>query len=185
MFAGEQSSIYRGLFAAHKAYSMASTMVSSYQAIAQAWASAPFPANIPIVAKTVLETGALSSMLSAIQPTGMSHAGVDRIPKEGTWLLDQGQRVMMSQQADELDRFLASEKRAANDSNGGRSNVQIDVEVINQGQPVQATATVERVSDDRFKVRVLQTMREDLASGASNSYAEQVANTYGMKRGAR
>lgn len=182
VFAGEQSSIYRGLFAAHKAYSMASTMVSSYQAIAQAWASAPFPANIPIVAKTVLETGALSSMLSAIQPTGMSHAGVDRIPKEGTWLLDQGQRVMMSQQADELDRFLASEKRAANDSNGGRSNVQIDVEVINQGQPVQATATVERVSDDRFKVRVLQTMREDLASGASNSYAEQFANVYGNKR---
>lgn len=185
-FAGEQSSIYRGLFAVHKAYSLASTMVSSYQAIAQAWASAPFPANIPIVAKTVLETGALSSMLSAIQPTGMSHAGVDRIPKEGTWLLDQGQRVMMSQQADELDRFLANERRAANDSNGGgRSNINIDVEVINQGQPIKAAATVERVSDDRFKVRVLQTMREDLASGASGSYAEQHAQMYGMKRGAR
>lgn len=185
VFAGEQSSIYRGLFAAHKTYALASTMASSYQAIAGAWASAPFPANVPIVAKTALETGAITSMLSALQPVGMSHAGVDRIPKEGTWLLDQGQRVMMSQQADELDRFLANEKRAANDANGGRSHVQVDVEVINQGQPVNATATVERLSDDRFKVRVLQTMRDDLASGASNSYAEQVASTYGMKRGAR
>lgn len=185
VFAGEQSSIYRGLFLVHKAYSMASTMASSYQAIAQAWASAPFPANVPIVAKTVLSTGALTSALSAVQPTGMSHAGVDRIPKEGTWLLDQGQRVMMSQQADELDRFLARERRAANDAGGGRSDIQVDVEVINQGQPVQATATVERVSDDRFKVRVLQTMREDLASGASGSYAEQHAQMYGMKRGAR
>ncbi|WP_185858889.1 tape measure protein [Vreelandella populi] len=187
-FAGEQSSIYRALFATEKAFAVGRALMnipSSFSKAFDAVVGIPYVGPFLAPAAGAAAAGAQVAQASAIQAVGMSHAGVDRIPKEGTWLLDEGQRVMMSQQADELDRFLSREKRAANNSSSGGSNVQIDVEVINQGQPVQATATVERIGDDRFKVRVLQTMREDLASGASNSYAHQMASTYGMARGAR
>ncbi|MFS8174976.1 tape measure protein [Vreelandella titanicae] len=188
-FAGEQSGIYRALFATEKAFAVGRALMnipSSFSKAFDAVVGIPYVGPFLAPAAGAAAAAAQVTQASAIQAVGMSHAGVDRIPKEGTWLLDEGQRVMMSQQADELDRFLANERRAANDSNGGgRSNIKVDVEVINQGQPIKATATVERVSDDRFKVRVLQTMREDLASGASNSYAEQAAKVYGNQRGAR
>lgn len=49
VFAGEQSNAYRVMFAAQKAYSVASVLLSSADSIGKAWASAPFPANLPAV----------------------------------------------------------------------------------------------------------------------------------------
>lgn len=170
VFAGEQSSIFRGLFSLQKAYSLASTMVASYDAIAKAWASAPFPGNVPIVAKTVMETGALQAALQAVQPVGMSHAGVDRIPKEGTWLLDQGQRVMMSQQADELDRFLAREKQAVtqNVSNSKSQVVQLSVPVTVKGVPGMSSNEAELQGHqigDVVETRIMSVLQRERRYG--------------------
>lgn len=74
-FAGEQSGIYQTLFAASKAYSIASVMVSSYDAIAKAWSSAPFPYNLPAVATATVETGALKAAVSAVTLPGRAHGG--------------------------------------------------------------------------------------------------------------
>ncbi|WP_083004745.1 tape measure protein [Halomonas sp. GT] len=169
-FVGEQSSVYQGLFAVQKAYSLASTLVSSYDAISQAWASAPFPGNIPIVAKTVMETGTLQAALQAVQPVGMSHAGVDRIPKEGTWLLDQGQRVMMSQQADELDRFLSREKRAVsnNVSNSKSQVLQLSVPVTVQAAPGMSDNDAARQGQqigDAVETKVIQVLQRERRYG--------------------
>ncbi|OED34505.1 hypothetical protein AB832_07350 [Flavobacteriaceae bacterium (ex Bugula neritina AB1)] len=65
-FAGEQSGIYRGMFAASKAYSLAEVLLNSTNAISSAWASAPFPANLPAVTATVEETGALQAAISTV-----------------------------------------------------------------------------------------------------------------------
>lgn len=110
-FAGEQSDIYKAMFAAEKAYSVASILLSSKDAIADAWNSATFPANLPAVAMVTAETGALAAAADAITLSGMAHDGIDRVPQEGTWLLDKGERVLTAEQADrsdKVDRAIAS-----------------------------------------------------------------------------
>ncbi|MBO08892.1 MAG: hypothetical protein CL478_11610 [Acidobacteria bacterium] len=68
VYAGEQSGIYKALFTAQKAYSTVSVLLSSADAIGKAWASAPFPANLPAVAIATAETGALKAIVNAASP---------------------------------------------------------------------------------------------------------------------
>lgn len=66
-FAGEQSSIYRAMFAASKAFAIADAAVKIQQGIANA-AALPWPANLGAIASTVAAT---TSILGAIQSTSM------------------------------------------------------------------------------------------------------------------
>ena len=68
VYAGEQSTIYKSLYTIQKAYSTVSVLLSSADAIGKAWASAPFPANLPAVAIATAETGALKALVSAATP---------------------------------------------------------------------------------------------------------------------
>lgn len=68
VYAGEQSTIYKSLYTIQKAYSTVSVLLSSADAIGKAWASAPFPANLPAVAIATAETGALQALVSAATP---------------------------------------------------------------------------------------------------------------------
>ncbi|MFA5489614.1 MAG: tape measure protein [Candidimonas sp.] len=67
---GEQSGIYRAMFAASKAFAVADATVNAWSAISKAWNSAPFPANLPAVAAT---TPAVMSVISSIQ--GANYSG--------------------------------------------------------------------------------------------------------------
>lgn len=70
-FAGEQSGIYKGLFAASKAFAIAESIVSITQGIANA-ARLPFPANIPAMATVA---GSTAGLVSTIQGTNLDFAG--------------------------------------------------------------------------------------------------------------
>ncbi|MBD1583502.1 hypothetical protein [Pseudoalteromonas sp. S16_S37] len=39
---------------------------------------------------------------------GMAHSGIDYVPKEGTWLLDKGERVYKQESAEKIDRMSAA-----------------------------------------------------------------------------
>lgn len=117
-FAGEQSAIYKTMFAGEKAYHIASVLMNSTDAIAKAWASAPFPANLPAVATTAVETGALQAAISGVGLSGQAHAGMDNIPREGTWLLDRGERVVDQRTNGDLKQYLQREKGGATKRGG-------------------------------------------------------------------
>ena len=74
-FLGDQSSLYKGLFAIEKGYTLATVLLKNKEAIAKAWASAPFPYNIPAVATTVAGTAGLASAVSGIMPQGFKQGG--------------------------------------------------------------------------------------------------------------
>ncbi|MGP5296810.1 phage tail tape measure protein [Psychrobacter faecalis] len=74
-FLGEQSSLYRGLFAIEKGYTLASVLLKNKEAISKAWASAPFPYNLAAVASTVAGTAGLASAVSGIMPKGFKQGG--------------------------------------------------------------------------------------------------------------
>lgn len=117
-YAGKSSGAYRGLFAISKGFQLAQTIMASKAAIAQAWSSAPFPANLGAVATAVAETGVLTAAVQAVSPQGMAHDGIDNIPREGTWLLDKGERVVDKRTNADLKAYLSQK----NTSVGNRVN---------------------------------------------------------------
>lgn len=74
-FGQEQSFAYKAMFAAQKAFSLASVIMSGYEAISKAYASAPFPYNVIPVAKALQSTGVIQAAISAISPQGFKTGG--------------------------------------------------------------------------------------------------------------
>lgn len=124
-YAGENSEAYEAMIMAQKAANLASVIMNGYTAISAAWASAPFPANLPAVALATAKTGVLQAALETFTPsiTGMAHNGIDNVPKEGTWLLDGGERVLNPKQNQDFTRFLNDRQSA----NNGSISIKVDV----------------------------------------------------------
>ncbi len=124
-YAGESSDAYIAMVAIQKSANLASVIMNGYAAISAAWASAPFPYNLPAVGMATAQTGVLQAALQAFTPsiTGMAHNGIDNIPKEGTWLLDGGERVLNPKQNQDLTRFLNDRQSA----NNGSISIKVDV----------------------------------------------------------
>ncbi|MER2493363.1 hypothetical protein [Catenovulum sediminis] len=103
-FKGEQSGMYRAMFAASKAFSVAESIIKIQQGIANA-ASLPWPQNLAAISSTVATTAGVISTIQGTNLQGMAHSGIDTIPREGTWLLDKGERVYTQDSARQLDEM--------------------------------------------------------------------------------
>lgn len=64
----ESSSAYAALYAVQKGFNFAQAVMNGYTAISAAWASAPFPYNMPAVAMATMETGVLQAAITAVTP---------------------------------------------------------------------------------------------------------------------
>lgn len=69
------SSAYAILGGIQKGAALFSTAMNSYAAISAAWASAPFPYNLPAVGMATMETGLLQAAVSALSPVGYADGG--------------------------------------------------------------------------------------------------------------
>lgn len=69
------STAYAVLGGIQKGAALFSTAMNSYAAISAAWASAPFPYNLPAVGIATMETGLLQAAISAFSPTGYADGG--------------------------------------------------------------------------------------------------------------
>lgn len=121
------------------------------------------PASAAIISTTSLAKG--------LSLAGMAHDGIDTVPQEGTWLLDKGERVLSSPQADNLDAFLASQKM-----NGGGSGAPPIINITEapgQGGDIQSRTN----QDGQF---VIDIMVDQFASHGPGSKAAQSA--FGLKR---
>ncbi|AXY57263.1 hypothetical protein CDG60_12220 [Acinetobacter chinensis] len=111
---GESSSAYRTMFAMQQGFSIASSTVAAWTAYAQAFAD-PSAMTLPQkIAGAVSVMSALAPALATVTTIsleGMAHNGIDNIPKEGTWLLDGGERVLNPQQNKDLTSYLANKKQ--------------------------------------------------------------------------
>lgn len=102
-FAGEQSGLYKAMFAVQKAAAIAQSMVAIQTGIAMAAAN-PWPANLAAMASVAAATASIVSNIGAI---GMAHEGIDSIPQTGTWLLEKGERVTTAETSAKLDKTLS------------------------------------------------------------------------------
>lgn len=117
----ENSKTYAVLFAAQKAFAVAQAMLNipaayskAYDAVVGTPYIGPYIAPAVGAAAAALQVAQAASMKS-VNLTGMAHDGIDSVPKEGTWLLDGGERVLNPEQNKDLTRYL-SEARESNSS---------------------------------------------------------------------
>lgn len=126
-FAGEQSGLYKAMFAVQKAAAIAQSAVAIQQGIAMAAAN-PWPANLAAMASVAAATASIVSNIGAI---GMAHDGIDSIPETGTWLLEKGERVTTAETSAKLDKTLS-------DIQSGGTGGPTSVQIINNGEPMTA-----------------------------------------------
>lgn len=151
MIFGEQSGAYKAMFAVQKGFAIAQSMIAIQQGIANAM-SLPFPTNLAAAATVAVETASILSNIRSVTMavsgsdsniSGMAHDGIDNIPKEGTWLLDKGERVVDSRTNSDLKNYLnearsnsSGAKITVNNNTGAQINARqnpdgsVDIDVI-------------------------------------------------------
>ncbi|RMP45914.1 Lambda family phage tail tape measure protein [Pseudomonas amygdali pv. lachrymans] len=100
------------------------------------------PAAAPAAAlAAAAATAPMVAAVSASALAGMAHNGMDNIPKEGTWLLDGGERVLNPNQNRDLTKYLADK---AGSGSGGAPSFTINAPVNVQAQPGMTDADAAR-----------------------------------------
>tara|TARA_R100000781_G_scaffold110309_2_gene75676 strand:+ start:1869 stop:4049 length:2181 start_codon:yes stop_codon:yes gene_type:complete len=153
--------------------SATATTVAQAAAASAAWAPAAAMASLATMggnavpaAAALTSTTALSSTLAVV---GMAHDGIDSVPKEGTWLLDKGERVLTSETSAKLDATLSRIGQ------GGSGTV------VNVNNAPAGTRTEE--STDSQGNRVIDIFIADMSTGGPMS--RTIQSTYGLKRQGR
>ncbi|WP_024645843.1 phage tail tape measure protein [Pseudomonas syringae] len=126
---------------------IANAQAASAQAALNAYAST---AGIPLIGPGLAPAAALAAAaatapmvasVSASALMGMAHNGIDNIPKEGTWLLDRGERVLNPNQNRDLTNYLADKSGTGG---GGGTPITINAPVNVQAQPGMTDADAAR-----------------------------------------
>ncbi|WP_299733840.1 hypothetical protein [uncultured Endozoicomonas sp.] len=153
-FAGEQSGIYKAMFAVSKAFAIADSIVSIQAGIAEA-ARLPFPANLGAMATVAASTANIVSTIQGTNMQGMAHDGIDSIPKEGTWLLDKGERVVDSRTNADLKSYLANNQQSAS------NNVNWTI-IVNEAEPgTEVHVDEQRQTIEITKAEIMSELHND------------------------
>ncbi|HAV4463458.1 TPA: transglycosylase SLT domain-containing protein [Acinetobacter baumannii] len=113
---GKSNALYKTMFFASKAASIAQAIFNTEEGATKALAQGG--AYGSVLAGVVRATGYASVGIMAAQTIqGMAHNGIDNIPREGTWLLDGGERVLNPQQNKDLTNYLNNRQNGSNEGN--------------------------------------------------------------------
>lgn len=178
---GEQSGIYKAMFAASKAFAVANATMNAYDAISKAWASAPFPANLAAVAATAPQVMKIITAVKGTNLAGMAHDGIDSIPETGTWLLEKGERVVTANTSAKLDSVLEridAQHRIERAGGNNDTAVQNGITVNLIENPDRAGQVVERTNDNGE--RDIEIFVADIMGDGKRARALERA--YGLQR---
>lgn len=105
----ESSAIYKTLFLANQAAAIANTIINTEEAAIAALKLGPVAGLI--MSNVVRGLGYASvGIIAGTTLAGMAHSGIDEIPREGTWLLDKGERVVDTKTNMDLKSYLQEKK---------------------------------------------------------------------------
>lgn len=131
-------------------------------------------AAIPIVGPA-LAPAAMAAALAATEPmaatvaalstaaVGMAHEGIDSVPKSGTWLLEQGERVTTAETSAKLDRTLnnvqSSLSGAGNSAGGAAAASPMNVNVY---EAAGTSATVRQSNDGQSLDVIIEQVEQTI-----------------------
>ena len=157
---GKSSSAYQALFFAQKSFYLAQAGMNVWKSASDAYANEPGTVwqKMGAAALATLESGSFLSLIEAATPMGMAHDGIDNIPKEGTWLLDKGERVVDSRTNADLKGMIANQK------NGG-GDVNISVQVTDSGVSTQSNQSDQKQLGQMIGNAVRAVIRQEQRQG--------------------
>ncbi|HAF2130902.1 TPA: hypothetical protein G9F27_005233 [Salmonella enterica] len=167
-FAGKSTGAYRALFSISKAFHLADVIMASQDAIAKAWSSAPFPANLAAVAATAAKTGLLTAAVQSVTMQGMAHDGIDHVPREGTWLLDKGERVVDRRTNADLKAYLAKKQEGSRVNNvvfNNTSNLTVNQEGGSGNEDMPDFSGAMKVLQESMEIKMQSMINEMLRDG--------------------
>ena len=163
---GEQSKIHQAMFIGEKILAVSRSVMNIQVAMSSAAASLPFPANLGAMLTVASNVAGIVSTISSLKPPpiqGQAHDGLDYVPKEGTWMLDEGERVVKPADNRKLTDFLDSKPSMA-----PAMTPVVNMTIENHaGVPVS-----HRVDDDgRIRVIVGEELNKQLPQHVNNEYS--------------
>ncbi len=126
-------------------------MAAAYAPAAAMASLASFGANAAPASAAITSTTGLASSLALV---GMAHDGIDSVPREGTWLLQKGERVTTAGTSAKLDRTL-SDIQASSSGQGISSSM----------PPIQQHIVVQGSADDATLSRIQEAARQGAQLG--------------------
>ena len=153
--AGESSAAYKAMF-------LAQQMIAIGQAVINTELGATAALKVdPTGFMSMMTRGigyASVGIIASQTIAGMAHDGIDNIPKEGTWLLDKGERVVDSRTNADLKNMIANQK------NGG-GNVEINVHVTDSGVTTQSNQSDQKQLGQMIGNAVRTIIRQEQRQG--------------------
>lgn len=156
--AGEGSAAYKAMFLAQQAIAIGQAIINTELGATKALAEGGMIMGVP-AATMVRAMGYASVGLIAAQTIqGMAHDGIDNIPKEGTWLLDKGERVVDSRTNADLKDYLAK-------GGGSGGDVNITVHVTDSGVSTQSNQAEQKQLGQMIGNAVRTIIRQEQRQG--------------------
>ena len=156
--AGEGSAAYKAMFLAQQAIAIGQAIINTELGATKALADGGMIMGVPAAAAVRAMGYASVGLIAAQTIQGMAHDGIDNIPKEGTWLLDKGERVVDSRTNADLKKYLA---------NGGGSggDVNITVHVTDSGVTTQSNQSDQKQLGQMIGNAVRTIIRQEQRQG--------------------
>lgn len=179
-FAGEQSALYRVMFAASKAFAIAEAAVKIQQGIAAA-AALPFPANFPAMASVAAATSSILSNISSVNMAGGRRYG-GPVAADGMYRVNENGRPEVFQGANG-QQFMLPNQRGEVVSNedataGGGGGVNV---VVNINQSAEKAGTVARTNDG--ETEMIDVFVADIMGDGRTARA--ISTKFGLKPAGR
>ena len=166
----EKSGLYKAMFIAQKASSIASSIIATEAGAAEALKMGPYIG--PVLAGLVKTMGYASVGAIAGQSlAGIAHNGIDRVPQshEGTWMLRKDEMVLNPAQRENFEYLTDNIKQ----QKGGASAM--PKVVVNLHQAAEGTKVEQRMQDGELILEIIQTAKE----AAVDEVASQVESREG------
>lgn len=165
-FAGEQSGIYRALFAVEKGFAIAQSAIAIQQSIAKAMAVG-FPANIPLIGQAISQGASIMSSIKGISGEGFKQGGYT-----GNMGVNQvagavhGQEYVFDAQSTKrigVDNLNAM--RSGKSIGGGDVNINVVVDAKGNAQVSGDNEKMGREMANGIKAVVMDVMRKEKRQG--------------------
>ena len=172
-YGDDSSGIYRTLLTIQKTATLYSVLLSSQDAIGKAYASAPFPANLPAVATATVETGALAATVQALTPSfatgGLAYGPGTGTSDSFTANLSNGEFVMPQRETARNLGTLQAMRAGMDVSNGGKVP---NIQIVNQTTGKIDSAKADWVDSDTVRVLIREEVPGLVAAEFNDEYSQ-------------
>lgn len=151
------SKAYKAMFALSRSFAIAQAALNLTTAVSQAMADPTALTPAQKFANMAAVAAAGASLVTQVTAVGMAHDGIDNIPREGTWLLDKGERVVDRRTNEDLKSFLSN----TNSGNGGGNTIYLTQQIYIQGNGDAALAAATAAGAEQGAQQAVQRIQED------------------------